>query len=126
MSCAYFIYTKDIEMVFDFAPKVGIQKDTREFCIHIMSTSVGWKPAFEAHSPYIKSFRTLRDLLLSGKYSFQIRDDYENVYTPLEFIQFCIEQNKIGKSHLGDSKYDEHFPFYDDSEGYEFSERAFE
>lgn len=124
MSCPYYIYTRDMNMAFDFAPKVSINGDYREFCIHIMTTSIGWKPAFEAHRPHIESFRNLRELLLSGKYSFQIRDIYNNVYTPIEFIQYCIDRNNEGgKSNLSGEGQGR---FYDDSDGYEFSDRAFE
>lgn len=125
MSCPYYIYTKDANMAFDFAPKVSIIGDSREFCIHLMTASVGWKPAFEAHPPHIKSFQNLRELLLSGKYSFQIRDIYGSIYTPLEFIQHCIDRNnENGKSNIGDEG--EPWWFYKDEEGYEFSRRVFE
>ena len=122
MSLNYDIHTKDANMAFDLMPRVEIDKENREFLIHLCQTQISsWnlKPIFECHS--YSTFKELKEILLNGKYNFTIKDEYGVEISPEEFIKEMEEINAKGKSRMKkDDKY-----IFSDEDGFEFMDCDF-
>lgn len=101
MSLNYYIHTKDNNMAFDLMPRVEIDKENREFVIHLCQTQISaWnlKPTFECHS--YSTFKELKEILLGGKYIFTIEDEYGIEISPDEFVRNMELENANGKSRI--------------------------
>jgi hypothetical protein len=117
MSLNYYIHTKDTNMAFDLMPRVKMDKENREFVIHLCQTQVpAWnlKPTFECHS--YSSFKELKEILLNKEYDFVIRKEYGVEVSPEEFIKEMEEINAESKSRM--EKNDKYI--FADEDGFEF------
>lgn len=122
MSVNYYIYTRDMNMVFDLIPRVEIDKYERAFRIHLcQSLPEAWKikPLFECHS--YSTFQELKDILLKKDYYFVIEAEYGVRYSPEKFISMMEEENKKGRSR---KKYKDDSYLIDD-DGFEFVDYDF-
>ena len=124
MSVNYYIYTRDINMVFDLMPRVELNKQKRAFEIHLcQSLPEAWKikPLFECHS--YSTFEELKEILLKKEYYFAIEAEYGVRYSPEEFISMMEKENRMGKSRKDGSEYDSKYLI--DKDGFEFVDYDF-
>lgn len=118
MSLNYYIHTKDANMAFDLMPRVEMDKENREFVIHLCQTQISsWnlKPTFECHS--YSTFKELKEILLGEKYDFAIKDEYGTEISPDEFVKNMESGNINGNSRI---KPDTQNYYTVDENGFEF------
>ena len=123
MSVNYYIYTRDINMVFDLMPRVEMDTQRRSFVIHIcQSLPEAWKikPLFECHS--YSTFEELKEILLKKDYYYSIEAEYGTRYSPKEFIEMMEKENRRGKSRK-ENKNDNVYLI--DKNGFEFVDYDF-
>lgn len=123
MSVNYYIYTRDVDMVFDLMPRVELVKQRRAFEIHLcqcLPEACGIKPLFECHS--YSSFAELKEILLNKDYDFVIEAEYGVSYSPEKFIAMMEENNRRGCSRKVDNADGDYLI---DKDGFEFADYEF-
>ena len=92
---------------------------------HIAKTSGGWRPSFEAYTPWdydydrrpqVHSVEDIKDLANNG--DFTIVDEYGDEYTWDEFVERVLKHCPEGQSHYPGKSY----RVYKDKDGYEFND----
>lgn len=125
MSVNYYATSKKSDFVFDKMPNAEINYENRRFEIHLAQT-VGWLSPLLQSNEVFSSWKEMEAYLIENEKEIIIVDEYEGVYTVIDFFKMIKLENKSKKSRFlvyPEMQSDDNY--YKDSDGYEWCKPDF-